>query len=83
MNYDNMGVRDLVREIAREESLAHDCGVTGDDWTTLKELDSALRRRVVKDASVGTITNIRTDWHIIGHYPPDGIFDLILHKETL
>ena len=85
MNYGSMSVRELVREIAREESLAHDVGVTGDDWASLKELEAALRKAVIREASggvmyLGMIQRRRRMASSIRDLP-DGSYDLI-PKET-
>jgi hypothetical protein len=78
MNYDTMTVRELVREIVREEGLAFQIGVTGDDWSSLKECESALRRAVIREASAGTC-HIGIGYNLTLDKPgtPDGDYYLV------
>ena len=81
MIYDAMNVHDLIREYA----LAYDNGGTacGPEWADrLGEIESALRKAVIREASVGTaiisvVQNRRRIHASTLKGLPDGNYDLV------
>jgi hypothetical protein len=84
MNYDSFSVHDLVCEALDLQERAQLMG-DREPFTDamLAEIESFIKKAVIREASVGTCyqTSVNMSHWILGDIP-EGMYDLIPHKET-
>ena len=72
-SYDTMSVDDLVLELI-DELLPEEVSAIGTKTPRYEEIESALRRKVIEEASVGVVK--------LSHNGVASDYDIVPHKET-